>query len=83
MTKGSKASLKEPKIAALSCLPRPHMRRKSRIAFIINDRGEFSLFREIGDRNHKLNLAAWLEREATILKQEAFTEQGLGVCSAA
>lgn len=83
MKKGSKVSSKMTECPILRCLPRPQVRQKSRIAFIINEYGQFSLFREIGDCNHKLNLAVWLEREAAILKAEAFTEQGLGACSAA
>jgi hypothetical protein len=52
--------------------------KKSRIAFVISQDGKPSLFREIGSSGHRFALAALLEREAALLKQEAFSEYGLG-----
>ena len=75
-------SLREPKLSVLSVL-RSQAQQKSRIAFIIREDGTPTLLREIGSSNHKFTLAALMEREALLLKQEAFTECGLAAYSAA
>ena len=83
MAKGSKDIVDEPQLTVVGCIHRHNPIEKSRLAFFINDKGDPSILREIATSNHKFTLAAMLEREAAILKEEAFNECGLGAYSAA
>jgi hypothetical protein len=78
MAGAAKQTSDGPNLKVLGSAHECGMIKKSRIAFIISENGKPSLLRQIGSSEHRFTLAVLLEREAAILKQEAFTEYGLG-----
>lgn len=78
MAKGLKQTAAGPNLKVLGDAHQSLSISQSRLAFVISGDGKPSLLRDIRSSNHRLTLAALLEREAAILKQEAFSEYGLG-----